>query len=50
MGIGFIGPIKLASILLNNWYILVAIDYGTKWVEARAFHTDTIVITAKFFV
>jgi hypothetical protein len=33
-GLDFIGPTKLVSIMSNNWYILVAIDYATKWVEA----------------
>jgi hypothetical protein len=27
---------------------MVAIDYATKWVEAQAFYTNTIVINVKF--
>ncbi len=29
-GLDFIGPLKLASRLSNNWYILVATNYATK--------------------
>jgi hypothetical protein len=44
----FIGLDKPPSRLTKNWYILVAIDYATKWVEAQAFHTNTAAITVKF--
>jgi hypothetical protein len=33
-GLNFIGPIKPASRMLGNQYILVSINYAKKWVEA----------------
>jgi hypothetical protein len=47
-GLDFIGPIKLTSHYLGNRYILVAIDYVIKWVEARTMCTNIIIITIKF--
>ncbi len=47
-GLDFIEPITLVSCYFGNRYILVAIDYATKWVEIRALHTNTTIVTAKF--
>jgi hypothetical protein len=47
-GLDFIGSIKLAGRLTWNRYILVIIDYATKWVEAKAFITNIVIVIAKF--
>ncbi len=46
-GLHFIGPIKPTWRLIGN-YILVATYYATKWVEAKAFKTNIVVVTSRF--
>ncbi len=47
-GPDFMGPIEPSCILTRNKYILVATDYVTKWVEAKAFKTNIAIVIAKF--
>jgi hypothetical protein len=47
-GLDFIGPITPLSRYFGSQYILIAIDYATKQVEARALHTNTTIVTMKF--
>ncbi len=47
-GLNFIGPIKPTRRLMGNKNILVATNYVTNWMEAKAFITKTIVVTTTF--
>jgi hypothetical protein len=47
-GLDFIGPIKPTRRLTRNKHILVTTNYATKWVESKAFKTNTTIIIARF--
>ena len=47
-GINFVGPIKPPAKDSGAQYIIVAIDYLTKWVEAKATPNNDARTTAKF--
>nr|GFB15387.1 reverse transcriptase domain-containing protein [Tanacetum cinerariifolium] len=44
-GIDFIGPFPSSK---GNKYILVAVDYHSKWVEAKALPTNDARVVVKF--
>lgn len=47
-GMDFVGPIHPATMHTHAEYIIVAIDYVTKWVEAKATIKNDARTTAKF--
>jgi hypothetical protein len=44
-GLDYMEPIKPIGKHIRNKYILVVMDYGTKWLEARTLQMNTIVVT-----
>ena len=47
-GLDFVGAFKLAVARTGNRYIIVATNYCTKWVEAKALRDNTGASMAKF--
>ena len=47
-GLDIIGPFKSAATKTSNWYVIITIDYCTKWVKAKPFRDNTETSTAKF--
>jgi hypothetical protein len=47
-GFDFMGPIKLVTRYIGNQYIIVPMDYTTKWVEAKALWDNMAQNTTKF--
>jgi hypothetical protein len=48
MGFDFIVPIKPIGQCIGNRYIPMAIVYVIMWVEAKALHTNNIIVATKF--
>ena len=44
----FVGPFKPVVAKTRNWYIIVAADYCTKWVETKPLGDNTVASTTKF--
>jgi hypothetical protein len=43
-GFNFVVPIKLMGWFTSNKYIIVTTYYATKWVEAKVFRTNIMIV------
>ena len=48
IGLNFVGPFTPVATRIGNQYILVAMDYCTKWVESKALRDNIAASTAEF--
>ena len=48
VGTGFCRPFTPVAARTGNKYVLVATDYCTKWVEAKALRENTATVTTRF--
>ncbi len=49
-GLDFIRAIKLASCYFGNWYILVAINYATKWWRLELCISIKLLLLQSFYM
>ena len=46
-GLNFVRPFKAVSTRTGNRYIIIVIDYNSKWVKAKALRDITVASTVK---
>jgi len=49
-GLIFLGPFKPATNSMGNKYVIILMDYCTKWVEAWALWDNKVTFVAKFLL